>query len=221
MTAKIRISMIVNWLIIIAAAVGLGMMLFARGGAGAAGAAAVSKVSIWDTGFGSLKYFSVLANMLAIVASVRYFTSLTRALSGKSDQITQRAHVFKYISACTLGLCLLSGLLYLSPRLGFENVMQGPRLWLDIVTPLLALGEFIFLDHGRKLPVKQTFLAMIPAVVYGIFYIIFSLATGRDWYGFYQLGVPMGILTMAISAVISWGIAIGVRFANEIMRKRI
>ena len=64
------------------------------------------------------------------------------------------------------------------------------------------------------MPFKYTFIAAIPSLIYGNFYLANCLINGvgewpetNDWYGFLNWGYPVGIAIFAGVVLMNWGIA--------------
>ena len=161
----------------------------------------------------SLKYFTVLSNLLEGIASILWLITVWQ----KRD--LHKAEVLKYISCLCVFLTFITVVAFLGPVFGFEGKFSGGNFWLHLVIPLVALFEMVFLVR-EKISMKENILAIIPIIAYGIGYLTNVLINGRgnevdgwnDFYGFVKWGMPIGI-------AIFIGICLFVLIAGFILRK--
>ena len=200
-----KIALITNLAIILLTVYAEYLMLSRRSGNG----------TLASAGLSSLKYFTVLSNLFAGAAAVIYLAALVRCLKNGAE-ISERLQVLKLAAATAVGLTFLTVLVFLGRLYGYKSMYVGANLWFHLVTPLIAMAEYFLLDSHRKLKLKSTLPAMIPVVLYGIFYIANVLANGvgewstrNDFYGFFSWGTAAAPLVFAVMLLVNWLIAAG------------
>lgn len=191
------------------------MMLFSR-----------SDVALAAMGLGSLKYFTVLSNLLLGLASLVYAICIIRFLRGGA-RIPSWAHKLKYAATVAVTVTLMTVLLFLGPTLGYPLMFVGANLWFHLILPVLAIVEFIFLDTANELSFKSTLLGVVPTLLYGIVYCgnilmngVGSGATTNDWYGFTMWGVEFIPVVLLVMLLATWLFAIIIYAANAAVRRR-
>ena len=178
------------------------------------------------TGLYSLKFFTVLSNLLLGAASLVYAVYLVRYL--RSGLIVPKwAHLLKFAGTVAVTVTLMTVLLFLGPTMGYPAMFAGVNLWLHGILPVLGIVEFVFLDTQRGLSFKESLFGVVPVVIYGIFYYGNILVNGvgvrpntNDWYGFSLLGEQFIPVVLAIMLLATWVFALLVRAGNTAVRKR-
>ena len=178
------------------------------------------------TGLYSLKFFTVLSNLLLGAASLVYAVYLVRYL--RSGLIVPKwAHLLKFAGTVAVTVTLMTVLLFLGPTMGYAAMFAGVNLWLHGILPVLGIVEFVFLDTQRGLSFKESLFGVVPVVIYGIFYYGNILVNGvgvrpntNDWYGFSLLGEQFIPVVLAIMLLATWVFALLVRAGNTAVRKR-
>ncbi len=203
-------SLIVNVAIAVAVLAAWGGMMFAANERGA----------LVAHGLSSLRYFTVLSNLLACAGSAVYAVCLARLLRGSAAAVPQWAVVLKYAGAVSVALTFLTVVLFLGPTAkdGFCSMFLGSNLWFHLIVPLLAVADFCFLNPDGPLPFASSFLACVPMALYAVYYLANILAVGPekgDWYGFLRGGVPMGAAISAINFLGTWGLALLLRLTHR------
>lgn len=166
-------------------------------------------------GWGSLKYFTVLSNLLEGITSGIWLAGNVQHAGWKGSH---RAEVLKYIACLCVFLTFATVMLFLGPVFGYHAMFTGGNLYFHLVIPVVAILEMIFLVR-ETFSVKENILAVIPVICYGCVYLGNILINGRgdsvsgwnDFYGFTAWGLPAGIGIFA-------GICIVVFVAGTILR---
>ena len=173
-------------------------------------------------GFAYLKYYTVISNALFTIISIVLAVMLIRMLSGQSFRIPRIVFLIKYISASMLSVTFWVVLVMLAPRLGIPFLFSGANFWYHFIIPFISIGEFILLDRFGKVSFRETFLTLIPTILYAIVYIINIAINGRgvpttknDWYGILNWGIPIGVVILIIIFVINWGSAAALRLGRN------
>ncbi len=151
-------------------------------------------------GFTNLKYFTTLSNIFAGAVAAAWLIRTAR----KKD--TAALGLWKYISACAVGLTFLVVLGFLGPLYGFGTMYVRSNFFFHLLVPLMAIAEFLIFER-RKMRVKDNLLVIIPPLLYGTVYMINTILNGvkgNDIYGFLNWGYPVGILIFAVICLVTW-----------------
>ena len=180
-----------------------------------------SEVALAAIGLYSLKYFTVLSNLLLGAASLVYAVCLVRFLRHDAP-IPSWAHKLKFAATVAVGVTFMTVMLFLGPTMGYAMMFVGANLWFHLVLPVLAIVEFVFFDVWRSLSFRQSLLGVLPTLLYGIAYCANILLNGvgewpntNDWYGFARGGVPGAAVSFAVIAAGTWGIALLLRLPHR------
>lgn len=205
------ISFAVNVFIAVMVAVAWAMLAFGAG---------VDKLA--DRGMSSLKYFTVLSNLLLGVASLGYAVCQARCLRGSAPEIPRAIHVLKYVATTAVGLTFLTVMVFLGPLYGYPEMFAGANLWLHLVLPVLAIAEFCVLEGPYDLRQRDNLAAVLPTLLYGICYVGNILANGfghgaatNDWYGFTLWGLDKIPLVLGVMLLVTYLIGLAIRLANR------
>ncbi|MBQ8161439.1 MAG: hypothetical protein IJ083_11955 [Clostridia bacterium] len=161
--------------------------------------------------FQSLRYFTVLSNLLMAVAAIIY---LVYGLTHFGKPFPTWLVTLKWAGTVSVLMTFLTVVLFLGPMFGFQTMFKGANLYFHLIVPLLALFEFILIDPLPKPEFRLSFLAALPLVIYGLFYlgaILLYGIEGHDFYGFCTWGLPVGIVIFLGLILITWGSALLVR----------
>lgn len=202
-----RIRVIVNiCIVIMVAGAWLGMIFFGGG-------------DLAQRGISSMKYFTVLSNILCGIAAVIWLISERKGGSKAAER-------FKYIAAASVGLTFAVVMLFLGPLYGYPAMFEGANLWLHLVVPLTAIAEIIFLSDAEYTK-RDNALAIIPPLIYGIAYLVNILINGigewpntNDWYLFFRWGYPIGLLIYVVIALVTWLIAFFMRRMQSKLKRK-
>ena len=163
--------------------------------------------ALTSIGLSSLKYFTVLSNLLEAAACVVW-------LINGNEKI-------KYIAAVSVTLTMVVVLTFLGPLFGYIPMFTGVSFWMHLIVPVAALLEVLFWSK-EKFSKKDNFIACIPLGLYGVFYIGNNLINGRgqwphtnDWYAFLTWGYPIGFLLFAVIVAVAYLIGLFIRKVRE------
>lgn len=159
-----------------------------------------------DSGLSALKYFTTLSNLFEAIAALIW---AIHALV-KKNSVSAFLEGLKYVACVQLFVTFLTIVAFLLPIYGFELTCTGNNFWLHIVFPVAAILEQIFLAE-TKISLRTNLIAVLPPLVYGIFYVINIQVNGKgvypntnDWYGFLNWGYPVGICIFVGICVIAF-----------------
>ncbi len=163
--------------------------------------------ALTSIGLSSLKYFTVLSNLLEAAACVVW-------LINGNEKI-------KYVAAVSVTLTMVVVLTFLGPLFGYIPMFTGVSFWMHLIVPVAALLEVLFWSKA-KFSKKDNLIACIPLGLYGIFYIGNNLINGRgqwphtnDWYAFLTWGYPIGFLFFAAIVAVVYLIGLFIRKVRE------
>ena len=162
-------------------------------------------------GLASLKYFTVLSNIFnGAVCAVEAFQQ-EAVLKGRRSGVSRSVFLLRYVAVSSVGVTFLVVLLFLGPAVGLFKLYRGANLWFHLIIPVLTIAEFVLLEPRQEVSMKETFLCMIPELLYGTVYLINILINGagswpdpNDIYGFAQWGIPVGIGIFAFIVLLGW-----------------
>ena len=206
---KDRISHVLNILIVVFVPLAWMIMYF-----GLADSGSLASIGIW-----SLRYYTVLSNVFAMVTSLVFLIS---KLSGGD-----KADVFfwKYVAACTVGLTFLVVVVFLGPtaKNGYLSMFAGANFFFHLIVPLLAMADVMFFCKKEiMIPFKVSLFPSVTVLIYGTFYLGNVIINGRgegddinDWYGFVTWGLPAGLVIFAVIVFVIWLIAMYIRIIHN------
>ena len=202
-----KISLIVNFLIFILVLAAWLMMTLRVDRHGA----------LSSTGLRSLRYFTVLSNLMAGIASLVYAIGLIRLLRNGTS-VSQGVVTLKYAATVSVALTFMTVLCFLGPGYGFDRMYTGANFWMHLVIPVLAVLDLCLLDRDPRLPFGKTLVATAPMLLYAAFYTGNLLLNGmesnghsNDWYGFAKGGISMAMLRFLILYLSDWLLAVLLR----------
>ena len=168
-----------------------------------------------DKGLASLKYYTVLSNLLAALAALLCAASLLRG------EPPRWVRILKLSAAAAVGITFTVVVAFLGLIYGYRSMYQGANLWLHLIVPLMAMGELCLVRYA-PLERRDTLWAMLFTVLYGLGYLGNILLNGRgewphtnDWYAFMTWGLGAGLCIYAALVLLTWGIAIALRGVNR------
>ena len=171
-----------------------------------------SSGTLMHNGINSMKYFTVLSNLLEGIASLIWLVSTRR-----NGRASARAELLKYIAAAAVGLTCVTVLVFLGPLYGYPEMFAGPSLYMHLLTPVIAVAEMIFLSD-TEFTGKDNRLVVLSPLIYGVFYLGNNIINGigewpdtNDWYLFLAWGYPVGILIFAVICVVTWLLGLAMR----------
>ena len=188
------------------------MMAFTAARLGQDGA--VEGGALMTAGLRNLKYFTVLSNILEGVASA----VLLGAIAANKGSVPLWAAKLKLAAAASVALTFVTVMVFLGPMMGYNFLFTGSNLWFHGIIPIAAILEYWLIDSFDgfpKVPFSATFVAVVPMLLYGVYYLLNVLrggmAEGRyvnDWYGFAMWGIPASFLVYVIVAAVTWALAL-------------
>ena len=174
------------------------------------------------SGLRSLKYFTVLSNLLQGVASAACAVFLARTLRADAAEMPRALLLLKYAGATSVALTFMTVVCFLGPVYGFGSMYRGANFWFHLIVPLLAALDFCALDRAGAVSLRDSYLAVAPMLLYGAWYVINLLVNGlekngrsNDWYGFARGGPAMAVVAFVVITLGTWGLALLLRLPRR------
>ncbi len=173
--------------------------------------------ALTDSGLRSLRYFTVLSNLLQAAASAAYVIAV---LAGGVPLVVR---VLKYAATASVTLTFLTVLLFLGPVMfGYKRMFEGASLWMHLIVPVAAILDFVLLDRSGPIPFAASFAALSPMLLYAAYYVGNLLINGfvkngfnNDWYGFARGGWGRAGVFAAVMVLGTWGVALLLRLPRR------
>ncbi len=171
-------------------------------------------------GLYSLRYYTVLSNLLQAVTSVAYAVCAARVL--KRGSVPRGVLLLKYAAAVSVALTFAVVACFLGPLYGYRGMFLGSNFWFHMAVPLGAAFTFCALERDGALPFSWSLWALVPTVLYGLGYAANLAVNGlrangrsNDWYSFAWGGMKTVPLMFAVILLAAWGIALLLRRAKR------
>lgn len=172
-----------------------------------------------------MTYFTNLSNILIALALVVFLVFDIIILASKGEKNPKKNYMF--IIKFALTLCIsITWLIYmciLAPTsedgffVSYTHNHYG-SLCLHMLTPVLAIIDFVLYDYNYVSTVKHAIYAIIPPLVYVGFIVILAL-TGIRWgngmyapYNFLNFGADTGWFGLDLSRLSSTSLGVGVAY---------
>ena len=175
----------------------------------------LNSVGDHEVGANFFTAFTADSNILmGLCAAVRIFTDI-RGLRDPGYTPPVWTDRFYHIGVSALALTFTVVVVFLSPQMelmgiGYFALFRGTNFFHHLVNPLLAMACFILLDRRRRLPVRQAWPGFVPALIYGVVYLL-CVVVFRVWPDIYNftLGGRYALVPFVMAAVygLSYGLA--------------
>lgn len=126
-------------------------------------------------------------------SAFRFFTVQSNALCAVAALLmclfpdAHWAWMLKYVGTSAVSVTLLTVFLFLAPSAGdLGRFLKGPDFFMHLVTPILAIVSFGFLER-RGMGFSEALWGMLPVALYGLWYLYKTIYApeGRRWKDFY------------------------------------
>lgn len=137
------------------------------------------------------RYFTIDSNLLmSFVASAAIFFNISN-IRFKKNTMPLWFTLIKFAATCAVTLTFLVVMLFLWRIYGLAMLLEGGNLFMHMITPLVALFLFVFIEKSYRFKLKYFLFGIIPTIIYGIVYIVCVLLVRcwPDFYGFNQNGM--------------------------------
>lgn len=169
---------------------------------------------------GMFRFFTVLSNLYMGIVSLIFLIKGYSAYK-ENTEISLFYYILKLTSTVAVSLTFFIVFAYLGPisKYGILSMLMNSNLFFHLLVPVLSIVTFTVFEKNNKLIFKYTLYALIPTILYEIYYLTHALSHMEngmvspiyDFYYFLQNGVwtsiivgPMIILLTYIIAIIIW-----------------
>ena len=176
-------------------------------------------------GSSNLKFFTVDSNLL--LGLVCLFDLLMTA-AGRTEQ-SERLRLWLdrliYIATVAVALTFTVVAAFFGPSIGYSGLYQGANLYFHLIIPVLGMVFLCTLRRNRPIPLWETAAALIPALLYGLYYTATLLIFGvhfpdTDWYGFAAGGVSGSVIMAGGIFLTTWLLALLLRALSGGAKRR-
>lgn len=176
-----------------------------------------------ETGIDSYKFFTTDSNILAAVSALVLIPYEIQILCGKREKLPHFAVAFKYVGMVSVMLTFLTVITLLLPLYGAEFLLLGTSFYMHLFGPLAALFTFLFLETDSKIKLSETFLALIPVLIYGAIYlteVVFISEKSGGWSDFYTFNRGgYWYVTVLVIFVVTYAVAVITRLVHNIRER--
>ena len=138
-----------------------------------------------NIGWELFRYYTQDSNLFLLIATVIWSACVARRLRD-GVPVPCWVRVLKYMATCTVALTLTVVMAVLAP-MGVDSMrnllFSGSMLWCHTLCPILAIVASVFFDTMPDLQIRDTAVALIPTVLYGIVSVLLNVL--QIWYGPY------------------------------------
>lgn len=178
----------------------------------------------------AVKFFTVDSNLLLGLAAVLMAKEEKKALQAGSAAIRPGVVLFKYVAVVSTTLTFFIVAAVFAPGMpgGYYSLIKNTNLFFHLIIPVLGMVSFIFFEDGRTIRFRDTFLGLVPMVIYGACYSanVFAHVSGGnvsrkyDWYGFVSGGIDTAGRAIIAMLIITYIICLVLWGANRIVFRR-
>lgn len=178
-----------------------------------------------STKIGMFRFFTVDSNIFMGIVALIFATKEIKLLNGKLDEISNKVYALKLMATVSVGLTFFTVFGYLGPIAegGILSLLKNSNLFLHLIIPVLSMINFSLFEKTDKLKFKYSFLGVLPALVYSIFYMINVLVhmeNGKvspiyDWYWFVQGGIWQVYIVFPVMLIFTYIISVALWRINR------
>ncbi len=163
-----------------------------------------------------LKYFTVDSNIYLGIASFIMAKEQYSAAKGKKKEVSHFAYLLKLSATAAVSVTMLVTVFFLEPTIGryfgYLALFAYSNFFLHLFNPLAAIVTWVCFEKNDVLVSKDVFLAMIPTLLYVVYYVAEVLThtangvimPGYDWYGFFVLGLKSVAIVLPIFVLFAY-----------------
>ncbi len=160
------------------------------------------------------KFFTVDSNILLGIAAFILMIYQLKVYARKIEEIPKWVYLLKLSATGCVTLTLMVTACYLAPfsKFGYFEFFKNSNLFFHFLVPVVSIISFMFLDNTNKIKFKDTFVCVIPVVIYEIYYMInvfTHLENGKttpqyDFYGFVKGGIGSIVVVAVLILLITF-----------------
>lgn len=171
-------------------------------------------------GVRNFRYFTVDSNIL--LGLVHLALLITACVRRGRTPLVLECLVYVATVATSLTFAIVVG--FFGPSIGYGELFRDANLYFHGIVPVLGI-VVLCVFHRRRIPMRETLIAVIPSAVYGLYYTLVLLTRGvrfpdTDWYGFAQNGLGGSVVSAAGVFLVTWVLALLLRLAAGSAGKR-
>ena len=185
--------------------------------------------TVYDENFDhmGLRTFCMFTVNSNILTGIGMFLTIPYSI----DELRKRSFVvprwvveLNFMLVTSIAITFLVSLCILAPVKGFRLIFTGSRFFLHGVCPILAILTFCFFIKDHRLPLRSTFLALVPVFIYASVYFIMVSVIGEnrggwnDFYGFLTRVPPW--ISISLIMPLTFGVATLLRVVHNSSNKR-
>lgn len=221
---KIKISCFINYIIFLLVLIGVIFMFCNINFMGDNNILSISGVELF-------KFFTVDSNIFMGISALLFGIYEILIIKKKKKNIPHFLYTLKFMATISITLTFLVTAFFLVPtsKYPYWIYYQNSNLFFHLIVPILSIITFILYEKNRILTIKDTFISMIPVILYSIFYISNILIhitddyvlSNYDFYGFLRGGYDTIFLVILLVFVITYGISLILLVFNRNDKKSI
>ena len=185
--------------------------------------------TLYDENFDhmGLRTFCMFTVNSNIITGIGMFLTIPYSI----EELRKRSYVvpgwlveLNFMLVTSIAITFLVSLFILAPAKGFVLIFTGSRFFLHGVCPILAILTFCLFIKDHYLPLRSTFLALVPVFIYASLYVIMVDVVGEsrggwpDFYGFLTRIPPWISITLIMP--LTFGVATLLRLAHNASCRR-
>lgn len=169
------------------------------------------KLDYLDSPFQRFCFFTTDSNILSAIAAVVVVIFDIKILRGKNNALPHIVELFKFVAVTAVILTFCTVMVLLVPVYGAKRELLGTAAYMHVGGPMLALLSFTLVEKSTRLSVPETFLGLVPVVIYGAVYFVEVILIGvqnggwPDFYSFNKNGNWMLTVVIILAATIAIG----------------
>ena len=170
-------------------------------------------------GADNLQFFTVDSNLLLGLAHLAALILNAAGCTEKNERLALWLERLIYLATVAVALTFAVVVGFFGPTVGYPPLFQGANLFFHLIIPVLGILTLCILHRNRPIPLWETAAALIPSVLYGLYYTAVLLIYGvhfpeTDWYGFASGGLIGSVITACGVFLTTWVLALLLRAAS-------
>lgn len=216
---NIKISFVINIIIVIFTIIGLLVMLtnfkFIGG----------LETNVPSTPLGRFRLFTIDSNLLMGIVSLLFLINERKVIKKEINEIKPIYYILKLMGTTSVTLTFVIVLFYLGriTSYGLLSLYKNYNLFFHGLIPILSIISFIFFEKTNSIKFRYTFISLVPMIIYSIYYIsniLIHMENGKispiyDFYYFIQNGVNGMIIVIPLIYMITYLIGFTLWYFNK------